>query len=310
MRNTRSSMNWLKQNRVLASVLLGALAALTVEAGLLHRGWHQLVRVRAGLAQKKEERATLVRQSPALNRENELAVQVDLARARPALAELCTILQGEEGDELWAAPPGRSTTAYFDLAAFVEKMRTAAAQAEVKIKPDERFGFSSYANEGPAEGLLPAVFRQRVAAEYIVRALLESRPRTLLGVQRQLPVTVIPHKSSAAKTVAGKPEDYFDAAGLIPLRVAGRLEGDAFRLEFTGQTPALREFLSTLAAFKLPVVVRSVEVEPLNAELPAIASATPLAVGVPVPLIAQNFSKFTVVVEMIRLIEPAEESGS
>ena len=94
------------------------------------------------------------------------------------------------------------------------------------------------------------------------------------------------------------------------LRVPGRLEGDAFRLEFIGQTTALREFLNALAAFKLPVIVRSVEVEPLNAQLPAAASAGPPAAGAPVPLVVQNFSRFVVVVELVRLIEPVEAPGS
>ena len=310
MRNTRSSMNWLKQNRGLAAVLTGGLLSLMGESYLWQRGWHQVARLRAAQAQKKEERAALVRQSPGLNRENELAVADNLVGARQALVELSARLEGEDGDLPLPTPPARPAAAYFDLAAFVEKMRAEAAQAGVKIKPDERFGFASYVNEGPEDGLIPAVFRQRLAVEYIVRALLESHPRALLEVQREAPVTSGPRPPAAVKTAAGKPEDYFAAAGLVPLRVPGRLEGDVFRLEFTGQTPALREFLNTLAAFKRPVVVRSVEVEPLNAGLPATARAGPPAADDPVPLVAQNFSKFTVVVEMIRLIEPGEESGS
>ena len=69
MRNTRSSMNWLKENRLLAAVLAGCLATLTVESLMLQRGWHQVARGRAVLAQKKQERDGLVRLSPALSRE-------------------------------------------------------------------------------------------------------------------------------------------------------------------------------------------------------------------------------------------------
>ena len=86
----------------------------------------------------------------------------------------------------------------------------------------------------------------------------------------------------------------------------GRVESEAFRLEFTGQTAVLRAFLNSLAALPRPVIVRRVEVEPLTAE--SGASTAPVA-GAPVPLVAQNLSKFAVVVECVELLPAPERSA-
>ena len=83
------------------------------------------------------------------------------------------------------------------------------------------------------------------------------------------------------------------------------MECDAFRLEFTGQTHSLRTFLNSLAVSKQPFFVRCVEAEPLGLGAPAGSSSSP-AGGAPVPLVAQNFSRFAVVVEYLELA-PAEE---
>jgi hypothetical protein len=76
------------------------------------------------------------------------------------------------------------------------------------------------------------------------------------------------------------------------------VESEVFRLEFSGQTPALRAFLGSLATLPLPVVVRRVEVEPLADE----AATAAVAPDAPVPLVPQNLSKFAVVVECVELL--------
>ncbi|HKB56819.1 MAG TPA: Amuc_1100 family pilus-like protein [Lacunisphaera sp.] len=309
-------MNWLRRNPIFGAVLLACVTVLAAEAWLLRRDRQLAARAVAALEQKKQERDWLARQSPTLSGENEQAIARDVAQAQQVLIALCSALQGKDGVLLEAAPPAKSIDAYFDIAAFVEKTRAIATRTQVMIKPDERFGFASHANEGPEADLVPAVFRQRVAGQYLVEALLESRPRALLAVQREHPLTAAqqaqrnrPSASGVAAAIAptglaGQPGDFFDLDGQISLRVPGRVESEAFRLEFTGQTPALRALLNSLAAFKLPAIVRSVEVEPLAAGSPATAM---LATGAPVPLVPQNMSKFSVVVELIEPLPAAEK---
>ena len=48
----------------------------------------------------------------------------------------------------------------------------------------------------------------------------------------------------------------------VTARVKGFIDTMAFRITFTGQTAALRNFVVRLAEFELPILVREVEVEP------------------------------------------------
>jgi hypothetical protein len=104
------------------------------------------------------------------------------------------------------------------------------------------------------------------------------------------------------------------------------VEVSGFRLIFTGQTAALRALLNQLASFELPIIVRSVEVEPAAgedivaapAEDAAAAPSQPAAPAVSIvlsapvakaakpvatiaPLVAKSISKFTVTVEYVEL---------
>jgi hypothetical protein len=310
-------MHALKRNPILAVMLLLAALALAAEVWWLQQARQDAARARAALAQKLQERDWLARQSPALSEANEAALDRDVAQARRVLAALRTALRTEEGKAVAPPPPAKPIDAFFDIAGFIEKSRALAARAQVMIKPDERFGFATHANEGPEAELVPAVFQQRQLAQLLVEALLEARPRALLGVQREHPLTTAQRMQ---RNQAGPPEtvapaggvsagDFFDWSGPYSLRVPGRVESEAFRLEFTGQTNALRAFLNSVAAFPRPVIVRRIEVEPVAsqsyADLQAAANAP---IGAPVPLVTQNLSKFAVVVECVELLAAPEQS--
>ncbi len=310
-------MNWLKRNPLLGAVLLACTLSIAAEGWFLAQARQLGTRALAGLEQKKQERDWLGRQSPTLSVANEQAINRDLAQADEVLADLRTALQGRAPKILATPLPVKPIDAYFDLAAFIEKLRATAARAGVALKPDERFGFATHSNEGPEADLVPAVFRQRLVGQCLVEALLEARPRALVSVQRERPLTAAqrawrnqpgqpPASVPGAPAAGGVAADFFEFDAPGSLRVPGRVESMAFRVEFTGQTPALRTFLNNLAVLPLPIIARRVEVEPLAGE------ATPpagLAPGAPVPLVAQNFSKFAVVVEWVEPLAPPEPSN-
>jgi hypothetical protein len=138
--------------------------------------------------------------------------------------------------------------------------------------------------------------------------------------------------------------DYFLISPQATARVYGFVDTEAFQFVFTGQTAALRAFLNKLASFELPVLVRQVEVEPAASEdvvEPAAddSSASPGAVAdasgapasvvlsldpapapkarkapatqasrgpAPVPIVTKPVSKFTVTVEYVSLVPPAQ----
>jgi hypothetical protein len=119
--------------------------------------------------------------------------------------------------------------------------------------------------------------------------------------------------------------DYFDLDARLSAQAPGLVEVSGFRLIFTGQTAALRALLNQLASFELPIIVRSVEVEPAAGEdlvaAPAdeaasatqpAAPAVSIVLSAPVakaakpvatiaPLVAKSISKFTVTVEYVEL---------
>ncbi|MDB6114389.1 MAG: hypothetical protein JWQ62_1334 [Lacunisphaera sp.] len=316
-------MNWFKRPSLLGGVLLLLAALLGMEAWLWTRGRQTARRALAALEEKKQERDWLARQSPALSEANEQAIARDLAAMQQQLEALRSALHGK-GALLAGPPPAKAVDLFFDLAGFVEKTRTLAARAQVMLQPDERFGFATHANEGPEPDLVPAVWRQRIVGQYLVETLVESRPRALLRVQRERPLTAVqraarnqplpasanpvPGDAPAAGT-GGQPADFFEFDPQLSVRVPGEIESDAFRLEFTGQTAALRAFLNNLATFKLPLVVRSVDVQPLAAEAttPDVPS---VAAGAPVPLVSQSLSKFAVVVEFVVRVSDPEKPTS
>jgi hypothetical protein len=291
--------------------------ALLAESWLLQRERSQARQAVAALEQKRQERDRLATQSPALSEGNEQAIRSELNDSGKTLATWRAALRGRDAQVLDMPPPERSIDAYFDIAAFVERTRAQATHAQVKLKPDERFGFSTYASEGPGTELIPAVFRQRIALQCLVETLIEARPLAVLAVQRERPLTLAQRaRRSHLPAVAdygtgpdghsGQPGDFFDFEKGSSLRMPGLVDGEAFRVEFTGQTRAVRAFLNSLAAFRLPLVVRGVEAGPLGAASRAGETVLPPAAGAPVPLVEQNISRFAVVVEFI---EPVAATG-
>ncbi len=200
-----------------------------------------------------------------------------------------------------------------ELAGFVEAMRVRARQAGVNIRSDERFGFSSYAHEAPETAQLAAVFRERLIVQYLLEALLEAQPHQLLSVQRSRP------EGKAGVGVTGNLEpkagrgapgadvaDYFEIDPRISARVPGLVEAMAFRVTFTGHTDALRTLLTKLVEFELPVVVRAVEVAPAERP-PDVLVTTQTA---PAPLVASEWTRFTVTVEFIEpVLSPPATAG-
>lgn len=282
-------MNRLRQNLLFLIVLLGT-AVIGAEFWLLQRVRTEAGRAQAALEQKKQERDWVARQSPAPTVENEEAIAADLALVRRRLADLRASLQARQPDPFAGPVPEKPTEAYFALAGLVEQARAQAITTRVTLRPDERFGFAAYANEGPAAALLGPVHRQQLAVQSLLEPLFESRPLALLGVRRTAPLPAGPGGRGAA-------DDFFTLDPELSLRQAGLVDTEPVRLEFTGQTSTLRTFLTGLTTLRQPVVVRCVEVEPL----PPAGRMRPIAADAPQPLVRQSLSKFAVTVEFVLL---------
>ena len=272
--------------------LAAFIAVIVTEAMWLRAEWRAALRAQAALAWQLQERDRLAAQAPALTEENEEAISADRERARRELAEAKAVLRGgEAGPGAEPAPTG-ALEAYFSIANFVERNRAAANAAHMALRAEERFGFAAFAHEGPAVDIRPQVHRQLQAAETLLEHLIAAQPRALLAMRRETAGTNPPVAGSQS-------EDCFVMDRALSAGRPGVVETVAFRVEFSGQTATLRQFLAALAARPQPFLVRSVEVDPL----PAAASAAS-ATGLPattVPLVRHNFSRFTVIVESVEL---------
>ena len=292
----------LRQNRslIVLTILLGA---IVLGASWCWHGCRRMARAAASaLTQKRRECRRLAALNPPPTAVQAAVIEADLAQAESLLAAL--------REEFWSATPAvfrqeaadaptSRTDAFFDLTAFVKRMREGAERAGVGLRAEEQFGFAAYAHEGPVPALIPAIRRQRQAAASLLEILFTAHPAQLLAVQRARS-RGIPADTSLARQAGGAAlvgeADGFEFDPRLSLRDGEVEEVAAFQLTFTGYTVTLRRFLNQLTAADPGVVVRNVAVEP---EAPN-RMARPAAQGGPdplVPAVKPTMSRFVVTVE-------------
>lgn len=280
-------------------ILLGLLGL-----ALFGGGWwclktrRELLLVQGSLAAKRRELQSLRRQTSGIASDTPERISSELAKADETRRSLRSKLGSEaataDGKSEWKLPD-TGTEAFLELSEFVGNSRERAQVLGVTVRPDECFGFATYAQTGPEAEYLPAVHRQRVVMRHLLTALLESHPTRILSVQRERPRT-----SPEATPYAGHgpgAEDYFEMDATRSTATAGIADASAIRLRFTGLTPVLRAFLNRVLQDDLPLVVRSVEAE---------VEAAPAMEGPESETARLRFSprpmQFTVTIEHLRLL--------
>lgn len=263
------------------------------------------------LARKQREWRRLAALKPAPTAEQAVIIEADLARADATLAALQKGLWNRDTIAGLRAPAGKTpvsrTDAFIELTGFVRNMRDLAGRAGVSVRAEEYFGFSAYAHEGPAPGLIAPLLRQRQFAGYVLENLFASRPCQLVALQRtRLPKVT---KGTLPAIQTGEPDapaeaDVFELDPRLSIWEPDVAETTAFRVTFIGYTAALRSFLNRLAAGELPVVVRSVEVEPVKETAPSHHS-TPVGVDSLMMIIKPARSRINVTMECCEIIPPS-----
>ncbi len=196
------------------------------------------------------------------------------------------------------AVPEERTDAYFNLVSYTERLRTLARLHAVQIEPEEYFGFSEYAKEGPPKKQIGKVFRERQILERVLSMLLMSNPARLALVER----------------TAGDDTNEWEEQARLSLAVDGVVKTDFVRVEFSGETASLRSWLNRLGQSGLPVSVRTIEVAPEKINLSrqrsrSNSSSLVLTGELPkvVPLVARMPSVFTVGLEILEIIPTTAE---
>ena len=192
---------------------------------------------------------------------------------------------------------------------------------EIIVPSDFAFGFEQYLDEATMlddEELIPVLDKQRQILSYLLTKLYESEPKSIVSVERE----VLELKAEDSRSAKG-----FAIQSAITAKVPGAINTLAFRLAFTGYTDSLRRLLNDLAKFDLPIVVRSIEVDrpsgisttakvPANNNLDTILSIFDVGSNSEVkapqeaqkPVISENISTFTVVLEFIEIALPAQSA--
>ncbi len=232
----------------------------------------------------ERQRAEVATRIPPPTRNELVRAEQGVADQRARMERLLDAC-GPLGEPL--APPRTRSEAFFETAAFVEGMREEARRNGVGVREDERFGFNSYARQGPASAQLERVHRQQRAAEGLLRSLFAAGPHRFEGLQR-----VEPMPSGSRGRSARDETDYFAPAPVLTVALPDGAEGEVFRLTFAGHTRMLRAWLNDLASRPGPVLVRDVAVEPrqATANVPGGAAAED-----------SDLVRFTVVVVVVDL---------
>ena len=267
----------------------------------------------------------LTARSPRLSAASLTAAQTQLAREEARLTRLQAALRAGSP---WSAPPddGGAEEVYFAVVSLTEALRGEAEDAGCVLPADFGFGFERLlaAGQVPIAGLdagqapaaLAALHRQSLVIGYLVRQLLAAGPQALQAVERE---PVVPFAGTGGRLPAG----LFAIDPLATAALPGAIETHAVRLTFDGRTETLRSLLQTLAAFELPLVVRTVRVEPLEAAAEPAPLSPPSAAVPPspfaafgdlwadpeadtppaaVPIVPENLSRFTLVIEAFDLV--------
>ena len=192
---------------------------------------------------------------------------------------------------------------------------------EIIVPDDFAFGFEQYLDEATMlddDELIPLLDKQRQILSYLLNKLYEAEPESIVSVERE----VLEQKAEGSSSAKG-----FAIHPAITAKVPGAINTLAFRLAFKGYTDSLRRLLNDLAKFDLPIVVRSIEVDrpsgmstttkvPANNDLDTFFGVfdggSNLEVKAPEeaqkPVISENISTFTIVLEFIEIALPAQSA--
>ncbi len=264
-------MNAIKRHPYFSAWVLCCVVLVAGGFGWLHRLRKSAHRELASVAQKSQQRDHLLQQARS---------------AEPVLAEPVVISRDVAIAPITPKPtPQKPLEGFIAIAGAREEWRRLAASQQVALLPEELFGFATHAHEGPRENQLAAVHAQLGLTQQVLEKLFAARPDKLLAVRRE---HVRVNEREGVPEVAA---DFFELEARLDLRVAGVIEGQAMQVEFIGQTQALQSFLNALATAAEPLLVRSVEGEPMPENQNSPGKST----------------KFSVIVE---LAEPAVSAGT
>ena len=173
---------------------------------------------------------------------------------------------------------------------FVQSAQYENADGDPKtigLPAEEAFGFALFGGSdtvAPPDEFAPKLNLQLNVLRYLLEQLYAAEPLRLESVERERVVPVQEEKDGARRlgrdndTAKSSANDIFTMDPAVTAAVPGSIDTIGFKLVFTGYTQSLQAFLTRIAEFEIPVVVREILVEPAKA-ISSVATAGKTAGG-------------------------------
>jgi len=328
-------MDSVKRYPVLTAVLALCVAAFAVESFFLWRFNTQVTVAQRNLQTAQSTAQNLEKASPAPTDDNKAAALKNVDDLQATLDKVTKTLS--DTPLKVTDIPTNGADLLIDIQSYVTNLQAKAKDRDVTLPADPNFAFGMSMYVGkvspPAPDKIAAVYTQMKVLDYILGHLmgdakLDDQKMKITSVMREN-VAAMSSGPGAAPVVAtdSSVTDVF----VIPPSLSARGPGVntlAFQIEFVGYTESLRLLLTDLKNFEMPLVVRSIQVEHAD-ESEFDSSATPTAaapspeLNLPrtataaeraaaradaaarKPVVAENLSRFTLVIEYIQLPQPA-----
>jgi hypothetical protein len=329
-------MGLLKKNLIFSIVMLVCLLAFAAGAYLAFAESGKIAQAEQNISSAKSQLTSVLNRDPAPTEANIAASAENVRELRAKLEAIRENL--EQGSRLTTSSDGIQVMA--SIQQFISDYQNKAEQntreeneaAPISLPDDFAFGFEQYISEATIPNdpaVIPVLDKQRQILSYLLNKLFSANPHSIVSVKREVVEKGAPADETGARERENR-EQGFKVNPAISAEVPGAIETLGFSLTFTGYTDSLREFLNSLSNFDLPIVVRSIEVnrEATRAvnegpsqntnNLDAIfgtfggnseSAATQEAQEVQKPVIAENVSSFTVILEFIEVTLPEETEG-
>ena len=319
-------MGFIKKNLTFTTIVVVCILAFAAgaylafaEAGKIDQAKQKITAAESRLDKMRSANPAPTQENVEASAENVSKLEAELRKIRADLEQGARITTSTDGIGVMAGIQQFISEYQREAVAHTDK---GGEPVEIIVPDDFAFGFEQYLDEARMlddEDLIPVLDKQRQILSYLLDKLYGAEPESIVSVQRE----VLELKSEGTGSVKG-----FAINPAITAKVPGAIDTLAFGLTFTGYTDSLRGLLNDLAKFDLPIVVRSIEVErpsgsrtttkvPANNNLDAFfgvfdGGSNPEA-GTPEeaqkPVISENISTFTVVLEFIEIVLPTQSAG-
>jgi hypothetical protein len=328
-------MNFFKKNPFFTTILIGLVFLFITSISFTLFTENQIKKARQEIKTKLSQLKHLAQETdPSPEKENLFQAQTNLNELKTNLAAyIKTLKKSPENKPITEGLPKDSLNIYFSIKTLQTQLHYTAAKInirtnttaeqdldnrKIKLKKDEAFSFDFYIERGdgpPSTQAQTKVYIQRQIIDYLIKKLFLAVEQTndqleLLSVLRE---PIIEEEKETRKGLFNVDEE-------VSAKVSGLIDPMGFQISFIAGTKTLRNYLTSITAEQLPLIVRNIEVKRIKKEAPIkfrisrysdrkydlsddLDSREELT---NTPIVKDTQSQFTITLEYLHLIEEEE----